>query len=88
MTDAWVAAPEYALESTLSPANDLYSLGCVLFAVHMGGRPPFRNHGSMQSLRDNAEGSLARREWMTGSKWQKCSAELRGQLCIGLGEAS
>lgn len=71
-------APEYALDSTMTPSNDLYSLGCVLFAVHMGGKPPFQNRGSMQSLRENAEGSLARRDWMNGSKWERCSGELRG----------
>lgn len=71
-------APEYALDSTLTPANDLYSLGCVLYAVHMGGRPPFQNRGSMQSLRDHVEGSLVRRDWASGSKWERCSSELKG----------
>ncbi|WWD18087.1 hypothetical protein CI109_102535 [Kwoniella shandongensis] len=73
-------APEYALDSTLTPASDLYSLGCLLYAVHMGGKPPFQNRGSMQGLRDNAEGSLVRREWMSGSKWERCSAELKDLL--------
>lgn len=73
-----VAAPEYALDSTMTPANDLYSLGCVLYAVHMGGRPPFLNRGSMQSLREHVEGSLVRRDWASGSKWERCSSELKG----------
>ncbi|WWC96791.1 hypothetical protein V866_003665 [Kwoniella sp. B9012] len=73
-------APEYALDSQLTPSSDLYSLGCLLFAVHMGGKPPFQNRGSMQSLRQNAEGSLVRREWMSGSKWERCSSELRDLL--------
>ncbi|KAK8865734.1 hypothetical protein IAR55_000880 [Kwoniella newhampshirensis] len=73
-------APEYALDSTLTPSSDLYSLGCLLYAVHMGGKPPFQNRGSMQSLRDNAEGSLIRREWMSGSKWEQCSPELKDLL--------
>ena len=73
------AAPEYALESTLTYSNDLYSLGCVLYAVHMGGKPPFQNRGSMQSLRENVERSLTRRDWMSGSKWERCSSELRGK---------
>ncbi|WVQ85282.1 hypothetical protein IAT38_007447 [Cryptococcus sp. DSM 104549] len=73
-------APEYALDNTLSPANDLYSLGCLLFAVHMGGKPPFKNRGSMQSLRDNVEGSLVRREWMSGPRWDRCSSELKDLL--------
>lgn len=77
---ALISAPEYALDSSLTPANDLYSLGCVLYAVHMGGKPPFINRGSMQSLRDHAEGSLVRRDWTSGPKWERCSAELRGKL--------
>lgn len=35
----------------------------------------------MQSLRENAEGSLIRRDWMHGSKWDRCSGELRGTSC-------
>ncbi|WVR05700.1 hypothetical protein IAU60_002724 [Kwoniella sp. DSM 27419] len=73
-------APEYALDSVLTPASDLYSLGCLLFAVHMGGKPPFLNRGSMQSLRDHADGSLVRKEWMSGSWWERCSAELKDLL--------
>ncbi|WVW80312.1 hypothetical protein I302_102291 [Kwoniella bestiolae CBS 10118] len=73
-------APEYALDSQLTPSSDLYSLGCLLYAVHMGGKPPFQNRGSMQSLRQNVEGSLARREWMSGSKWERCSSELKDLL--------
>lgn len=72
------AAPEFAIDSQLSPSNDLYSLGCVLFAVHMGGRPPFSNRGSMQNLRENAEGPLARKEFARGAKWDRCSGEVRG----------
>lgn len=71
-------APEYALDSQLSSANDLYSLGCVLYAVHMGGRPPFVNGASMQSLRDHAEGSLVRKDWMRVNKWDRCSGEVKG----------
>lgn len=77
-----IAAPEYALDSQMSPANDLYSLGCVLYAVHMGGKPPFANHESMSSLRDHAEGALVRRDWASGSKWERCSGELRGETSM------
>ncbi|WWC60474.1 uncharacterized protein I303_103047 [Kwoniella dejecticola CBS 10117] len=73
-------APEYALDSQLTPSSDLYSLGCLLYAVHMGGKPPFQNRGSMQSLRDNAEGSLVREEWISGSKWERCGPELKDLL--------
>jgi serine/threonine protein kinase len=63
----------------LSPSNDLYSLGCVLYAVHMGGKPPFEIGTFMSSLRDFAEGSLVRRDWMSGPKWERQSAELKGE---------
>jgi SCY1-like protein 2 len=46
----------------------------------MGGRPPFPNGASLQSLRDHAEGSLVRKDWMRGSKWERCSGEVKGQL--------
>ncbi|TXT13561.1 hypothetical protein VHUM_00928 [Vanrija humicola] len=72
-------APEYAIEQQLSTANDLYSLGCVLYAVHMG-KPPFANRGSLQSLRENADGGLARREYARGSRWDRSSNELKDLL--------
>ena len=36
----------------------------------------------MQSLRDNAEGSLVRRDWMSGSQWDRRSNELKGKLYL------
>jgi serine/threonine protein kinase len=75
-----MTAPEYALDSSLTPASDLYSLGCVLFALHMGGKPPFQNRGSMSSLRENAEGPLVSKSWASGSKWERCSSEVKGRL--------
>ncbi|PIL23844.1 hypothetical protein GSI_13595 [Ganoderma sinense ZZ0214-1] len=47
-------APEYALDEVLDPASDMYSLGCLIYAVHCKGNPPFKNHGSLSSLRENA----------------------------------
>lgn len=47
-------APEYALDEVLDPASDMYSLGCLMYAVHCKGNPPFKNHGSLSSLRENA----------------------------------
>ena len=32
----------------------MYSLGCLIYAVHCKGNPPFKNHGSLSSVRDNA----------------------------------
>lgn len=52
-------APEYALDEVLDPASDMYSLGCLIYAVHCKGNPPFKNHGSLSSLRENAGKPLA-----------------------------
>jgi hypothetical protein len=51
----------------------------VLFALHMGGKPPFQNRGSMSSLRENAEGPLVSKSWASGSKWDRCSSEVKGE---------
>ncbi|CAO1632953.1 unnamed protein product [Sympodiomycopsis kandeliae] len=48
-------APEYALDEKREPANDLYSLGCIVYAVHSRGDSPFRNRNSIVNLRSNAE---------------------------------
>ena len=32
----------------------MYSLGCLIYAVHCKGNPPFKNHGSLGGVRDNA----------------------------------
>ena len=29
-------------------------MGCLIYAVHSKGNPPFKNHGSLSGLRDNA----------------------------------
>ncbi|THV08015.1 other/SCY1 protein kinase [Dendrothele bispora CBS 962.96] len=47
-------APEYALDEILVTASDMYSLGCVIYAVHCKGSPPFKTHGSLGGLRENA----------------------------------
>jgi hypothetical protein len=47
-------APEYALDEALVTASDMYSLGCLIYAVHCKGNPPFKNHGSLGGLRENA----------------------------------
>ena len=57
-------APEYALDEQLATASDMYSLGCVIFAVHNKGKPPFQNHGSLSGLRDNAGKPLSGMESM------------------------
>jgi SCY1-like protein 2 len=53
-----LSAPEYALDEQLVTASDMYSLGCLVYAVHCKGDPPFKNHGSLGGLRDNASKPL------------------------------
>ncbi|CBQ71721.1 conserved hypothetical protein [Sporisorium reilianum SRZ2] len=48
-------APEYALDEKLGPQNDMYSLGCLVYAVHNKGTPPFRNRNSLPNLRANVD---------------------------------
>lgn len=52
------AAPEYNPDSPVSTASDMWTLGCLIYAVHNKGLPPFRNHGSLTTLRDNANKPL------------------------------
>ncbi|GBE82382.1 other/SCY1 protein kinase [Sparassis latifolia] len=52
-------APEYALDEVLDTASDMYSIGCIMYAVHSKGNPPFKNHGSLGGLRENAGKPLA-----------------------------
>ena len=46
-------APEYALDEVLVTTSDMYSLGCLIYAVHCKGNPPFQNHGSLGGLREH-----------------------------------
>ncbi|KAA1474848.1 other/SCY1 protein kinase [Dentipellis sp. KUC8613] len=52
-------APEYALDEVLNTASDMYSLGCLVFAVHSKGEPPFKNFGNLGSLREHAGKPIA-----------------------------
>ena len=36
----------------------MYSLGCLVYAVHCKGSAPFKNHGSLGGLRDNSSKPL------------------------------
>lgn len=47
-------APEYVLDEQLVTASDMYSLGCLIYAVHNKASPPFKNHNNPASLRENA----------------------------------
>lgn len=49
----------------------MYCLGCLIYAVHCKGNPPFLNHGSLGGLRDNAGKPVTRTEHL--------DTDLRGQ---------
>ncbi|KAJ7168144.1 kinase-like domain-containing protein [Mycena crocata] len=59
-------APEYALDEQLVTASDMYSLGCLIYAVHCKGSTPFKNHGSLGGLRENAGRSPPNMEALDG----------------------
>lgn len=67
-------APEYALDESLLPANDMYALGCVLHAIHTKNGPPFSNHGSLQDLRNNMENLTSVR-----AGWHNLGDEVQGE---------
>ncbi|KDQ16224.1 hypothetical protein BOTBODRAFT_54054 [Botryobasidium botryosum FD-172 SS1] len=46
-------APEYILDHQINVSSDMYSLGCVIYAVHSKGNPPYRNHNNLSSVRSN-----------------------------------
>ncbi|KAI9466010.1 other/SCY1 protein kinase [Lactarius psammicola] len=47
-------APEYILDEVLNTASDMYSLGCLIHAVHLKGDLPFKNFGNLGSVREHA----------------------------------
>ncbi|KAG8822798.1 hypothetical protein FRC19_005201, partial [Serendipita sp. 401] len=48
-------APEYAIDEQITTSSDMFSLGCLLYAVHNKGSPPFRNHSSIATLKSNMQ---------------------------------
>ncbi|CAI2163071.1 11321_t:CDS:10 [Funneliformis geosporum] len=48
-------APEYVLDENLDFANDMFALGCLIYTVHNHGKPPIKNHNSIQTYRKNIE---------------------------------
>ncbi|GAA5830761.1 hypothetical protein JCM3766R1_003416 [Sporobolomyces carnicolor] len=70
-------APEYILdESSPAPANDLYSLGCMLHSIHLKTGPPFANHNTLSTARSNIESSLS----LLTSQWRKLPQETQQVL--------
>lgn len=72
-------APEYILdESPPAPSNDMYSLGCLLHAIHTKAGPPFSNRQSLQNARMNMEEGLSR--GLLRSQWRKMPDETQAAL--------
>lgn len=81
------SAPEYALDEVLDPASDMYSLGCLMYAVHCKGNPPFKNHGSLGGLRENAGkplGGMERLDQDLRGKFITMLPILHANVVIGL----
>ncbi|CCA68430.1 related to bovine rhodopsin kinase and to YGR052w [Serendipita indica DSM 11827] len=51
-------APEYAIDEQISTSSDMFALGCLLYAVHNKGSPPFRNHSSLSTLKSNMQSGI------------------------------
>jgi SCY1-like protein 2 len=71
-------APEYAIDEQVTTSSDLYALGCVIYAVHLGGRPPFQNHNSLSTLRQNAE-RVSRGDIGSSAAMGRLGNDLRGE---------
>ncbi|KAM0787285.1 hypothetical protein ACM66B_006518 [Microbotryomycetes sp. NB124-2] len=72
-------APEYILdESPPAPSNDMYSLGCLVHMIHLKSGPPFSNHNSLQTARQNMDETLSR--GLLRSQWRRLPAEVQSVL--------
>ncbi|KWU45604.1 hypothetical protein RHOSPDRAFT_10912, partial [Rhodotorula sp. JG-1b] len=72
-------APEYICdEMPPAPSNDLYSLGCILHAIHTHSGPPFSNRNSLSNLRTNIEEGLSHN--LIASQWRKLADDVREVL--------
>ncbi|KDE06107.1 SCY1 protein kinase [Microbotryum lychnidis-dioicae p1A1 Lamole] len=72
-------APEYILdEANPTPANDMYSLGCILHSIHTHAGPPFQNRQSLSNARTNIEEGLSR--GMVRPQWRRLTEEAQSAL--------
>ncbi|SCV70030.1 BQ2448_1424 [Microbotryum intermedium] len=72
-------APEYILdEANPTPANDMYSLGCILHSIHTHAGPPFHNRQSLANARTNVEEGLVR--GMVRPQWRRLTEEAQSAL--------
>ncbi|SCZ90255.1 BZ3500_MvSof-1268-A1-R1_Chr9g10767 [Microbotryum saponariae] len=74
-----LTAPEYILdEANPTPANDMYSLGCILHSIHTHAGPPFQNRQSLSNARTNIEEGLSR--GMVRPQWRRLTEEAQSAL--------
>ncbi|BGP11521.1 Protein kinase domain-containing protein ppk32 [Rhodotorula toruloides] len=72
-------APEYICdEMPPAPSNDMYSLGCILHAIHTHTGPPFSNRNSLENLRTNVDEGLSRN--LVSSQWRKLPQDVQEVL--------
>uniref|UniRef100_A0A0K3CTW3 BY PROTMAP: gi/342319027/gb/EGU10979.1/ Other/SCY1 protein kinase [Rhodotorula glutinis ATCC 204091] n=1 Tax=Rhodotorula toruloides TaxID=5286 RepID=A0A0K3CTW3_RHOTO len=72
-------APEYICdEMPPAPSNDMYSLGCILHAIHTHTGPPFSNRNSLENLRTNVDEGLSRN--LISSQWRKLPQDVQEVL--------
>ncbi|GAA5916469.1 hypothetical protein JCM6882_006468 [Rhodosporidiobolus microsporus] len=72
-------APEYLVdESAPAPANDMYSLGCLLHSLHTHTGPPFSNRNSLNNARTNIEEGLSHN--LVASQWRKLPSDVQEVL--------
>ncbi|KAF8894414.1 kinase-like domain-containing protein [Infundibulicybe gibba] len=50
----YMGIPRICLDEALITSSDMYSLGCLIYAVHCRGNSPFKTHGSLGGLREHA----------------------------------
>lgn len=65
------------MDEQVTAASDLYALGCILYAVHLGGRPPFSSHNSLSTIRQNVD-RLSRGEIGNSVAFARLTPDLKG----------
>lgn len=65
------------MDEQVTATSDLYALGCILYAVHLGGRPPFSSHNSLSTIRQNVD-RLARGEIGNSVAFARLTPDLKG----------
>ncbi|KAI3624533.1 ppk32 [Malassezia furfur] len=71
--------PMYVLDGTSSPANDMFSLGILIFAIFHHGNIPYQTHGSANALRSYADHLPDR---IHTPSWQMLGPDVQGSNLI------